>query len=262
MIISCPKCSSQFNVPDSAITAEGRKVKCSDCSESWIQKLDGIEEIATITNKSSEQSAEAEKKANEANDSELAEKAARRAAIRASSTGVVLSEYPYLPLYERWYVKYPSMIAAFASILFFAVVALIANRQAVTNVMPSSQYVYDMVDLHQWKDIKFEMIDCTVSEIKSSKNEDNSVELEVKVVMRNTSDQPQLLDAVRFTVFSKDKEHLGDYTVHYQKTIPAEGEETIEGRLNRVPRDTMFVVVEMGNRLEIMLRDPYDVAKS
>ena len=256
MIISCPKCSSQFNVPDSAITAEGRKVKCSDCSESWIQKLDGVEEIKVAVPQKEE------KKVDSVNEAELAEKAARRAPIRASSTGVVLSEYPHLPLYERWYVKYPSMIAAFASIVFFALVALIANRPAVTNIIPSSQYVYDMVDLHQWKDIKFEMIDCTVSEIKSSKNEDDSVELEVKVVMRNTSDQDQILDAVRFTVFSKDKEHLGDYTVHYQKTIPAEGEETIEGRLNRVPRDTMFVVVEMGNRLEIMLRDPYDVAKS
>ena len=36
MIINCPKCQTGFVVPDAAITAEGRKVKCSKCDNVWL----------------------------------------------------------------------------------------------------------------------------------------------------------------------------------------------------------------------------------
>lgn len=37
MIIQCPSCSSKFLVPNNAIKAEGRKVKCSKCKHIWLQ---------------------------------------------------------------------------------------------------------------------------------------------------------------------------------------------------------------------------------
>ena len=37
MIISCPKCSKKFQVPDNAIPKAGRTVQCSSCSHEWIQ---------------------------------------------------------------------------------------------------------------------------------------------------------------------------------------------------------------------------------
>lgn len=35
MILECPSCHAQFNVPDGAITAAGRTVKCSSCQHQW-----------------------------------------------------------------------------------------------------------------------------------------------------------------------------------------------------------------------------------
>lgn len=35
MILSCPSCQTQFNVPDGAISAEGRKVRCASCHHVW-----------------------------------------------------------------------------------------------------------------------------------------------------------------------------------------------------------------------------------
>lgn len=35
MILSCPQCSAQFKVPESAIPDEGRNVKCSSCGNIW-----------------------------------------------------------------------------------------------------------------------------------------------------------------------------------------------------------------------------------
>ena len=37
MIISCPNCSTQFTVSDTAIPMEGRTVRCSKCGTSWHQ---------------------------------------------------------------------------------------------------------------------------------------------------------------------------------------------------------------------------------
>ena len=38
MILQCPNCSTQFNVPDGAIPSAGRKVKCASCAHKWLAK--------------------------------------------------------------------------------------------------------------------------------------------------------------------------------------------------------------------------------
>lgn len=37
MIITCPACDAQYLLPDEAITAKGRRVKCTTCDYTWLQ---------------------------------------------------------------------------------------------------------------------------------------------------------------------------------------------------------------------------------
>ena len=43
MIITCPACASRFRIPDGALGAEGRKLRCGSCRHVWFQPADAVE---------------------------------------------------------------------------------------------------------------------------------------------------------------------------------------------------------------------------
>lgn len=45
MIIACPACATRYVVPDSAIGAEGRTVRCAKCRHSWFQDGPALEPV-------------------------------------------------------------------------------------------------------------------------------------------------------------------------------------------------------------------------
>lgn len=42
MILTCPNCATKFSVPDGALGPDGRKVRCSQCSETWFAREDAV----------------------------------------------------------------------------------------------------------------------------------------------------------------------------------------------------------------------------
>lgn len=43
MLISCPRCETQFDVPEDALGAKGRTLKCARCGHKWFQTAPGAE---------------------------------------------------------------------------------------------------------------------------------------------------------------------------------------------------------------------------
>ena len=48
MIISCPACAAQYELPDDAIGDKGRRVKCTSCAHTWLQPPAGADKIEFI----------------------------------------------------------------------------------------------------------------------------------------------------------------------------------------------------------------------
>lgn len=48
MIIACPACATRYVVPDSAIGAEGRTVRCAKCRHSWFQEGPLVEPAGSV----------------------------------------------------------------------------------------------------------------------------------------------------------------------------------------------------------------------
>lgn len=44
MQISCPTCSTRYNLPDHSVPASGRKVRCKQCGHTWMQFPQVVEE--------------------------------------------------------------------------------------------------------------------------------------------------------------------------------------------------------------------------
>jgi predicted Zn finger-like uncharacterized protein len=49
MILTCPSCQARYVVPDSAIGASGRKVRCAACRHSWFQEPPNSAPAAAMT---------------------------------------------------------------------------------------------------------------------------------------------------------------------------------------------------------------------
>lgn len=247
MILVCPNCQASFNVPDNAIPAEGRNVKCSSCENIWIAK----NESSTAESPSEKSIRSSIKQPSE----EVKTKAESGTQARYRPPSF---QQPKLSIFER-----PSLVLlnklAFSLIClaFISVIGLKHNEVILkyADYDPElGEIIRTQLGIHENSGIKLLSVDCTVGKIQSAKDDNQSTEVEVKIVIENIAKTPQVLDVVNFTIFDKDRNNLGNFTMDFMKKLEPGKQEVIEGRLNRIPKSTMFVAIEAGNKLDTTLR--------
>jgi predicted Zn finger-like uncharacterized protein len=247
MIISCPKCSAKFNVSDNAIGPAGRFVRCSSCQNEW---------VATNPNTATEpQPAPANPKPQQT--------ALEESIERKLHSPKTIKRYvaPTIPIYERVLPKFLLRIGTLTAVALLVSISLVYFRGAIITKVPYSSGLYEFAGSYENNEIKIIHIDGKIQDIQSAKNDFSETEVIIEVKVKNFSEGPMRLQIVRFSVFDKYRRFLGEYFMDMAKELAPGESTTIDGRLNRIPKETMFVAVDIGNKSDIYLRDLQSIVK-
>jgi len=282
MIIVCEKCESKFNIPDGAISQGGRTVKCSKCSHKWHQyPIDNketqsspiIEPKAAIADTSPELAnkdklpdpqAISTIDKNEETEDQTSTQAAQETKLSSNSTDdpVKKSINPRrfqadkIPFYQNNFVFYTSSIIAAACFVFLLTMVFAFSHYSITSKVPIAQNLYNIMGIYDTNGLELEWVDCTLSEIQSSSSDDESIEMEVEVSIANTAEVQKHLSTIRFTIYDIRRNYVGELIMDLQQNIAPGSSTNIEGRLNRVPKDSFFVAIDLGNKLDLKLIRP------
>lgn len=243
MILVCPNCKASFSVPDTAIPAGGRNVKCSSCENVWLAKKESQSSVPNSESNSGTIKQDSKPKPSSNTQARYRPPAFQQQKLR-------FFEKPSLVLLNK-------LAFAITLLLFISMIALKYNKPLLkySDYDPEiGDFIRNHLSLHKNNGIKLLSVDCTVGKIQSARDDNQSAEVEVKIVIENTSKTPQILDVVHFTIFDKDRNNLGSFTMDFMKKLEPNKQEVIEGRLNRIPKSTMFVAIEVGNKLDTKLR--------
>lgn len=276
MIIVCSSCDSSFRVPNGSISPEGRFVKCSVCDHEWIVKPSDVinedsdktpEPQVTIQKQEElkqEATAEAptiqEKQKEEVQQPVIKEEAkpeikvAEKPKDTKIKTEVKRFVIPKKPIHERNIPYYGSMVASILATLLFFGSLLIYKREELSHSVPSLQKVFNLISMEDTSEIKLEMVDCTLRQLQSASDNNKLIEVEVDVMLINTAQTPKTLDSIRFSIYDIERNFIGELIMDAKAEILPNEKHRIEGRLNRVPIDSFYVAVDIGNTTDLFIR--------
>lgn len=267
MILTCNNCDAKFNVNDEAIGVNGRNVKCSNCEFEWFQKPDvqvesriisqpnaALEELKiqiALATQEPKPPVMAAPITQSISESELGATLPKNAPNSPSSLNAPSGSFMTTLLKVFILLAIPVLV----------VIMGIVHKSDITKKFPQFERFYDVIGLNSASDIKFQLIDCTLRDEGQSAS-GKTVELDVKVIIKNTGPKQQDLNTIRFSTYTKDRVFLGEFVMKVGKIIMAGNTEVIEGVLNRVPKDVAFVIIEVGNTLDLKLRSAGGVLKN
>ncbi len=210
MIITCPRCLAAYTVPDSALGARGRKVRCSSCHFEWQEASPPQEAIANL--------------------------APQRAPAPAAATPPAKAEpkkpkppTPVKPKSEA--SSSPAAVIAFV-ILAALLAGLVMMRNSISSAFPALETVYESIGLPVGSPAEWFAISGKGVE---SAEDGNRFTLTVHGEVNNVSKRSRDLPPVRISWISKDGQVGATTTVKASPEHLEPGEKaTFTGTLRRV----------------------------
>lgn len=218
MIITCPSCSAQYNLPDDAVGPKGRRVKCTSCAHTWQQAPAGQDNIEFIQ----EQIAEnfTPETTPQPQPAERPVKSEAVPVVKQAGGGTVVITS-----------------IAIALILLIATVGfLVATRKNLTAGWPPLALFYQMIGMPvEAPGASLELVNV------ESKLEDGT--LNVKGAIKNPSDRQQSLTGILIAV-SNDEGRLKDWPVDLNGKLIQPGEDIgFQYQLQDVPEGAENVTI-------------------
>lgn len=271
MIITCSKCSTSFKIPDSAVGEEGRLVRCSKCKNEWVvtRTVEDKDYQKNTSVKNSTEIPEVEDKMNVQasgpNQSDNLEEPLVDRMKPRHQRGVhrYIAPEVRIPVYERKGFKLSSIMLTLIIIIVSMLLALVSYRWVVVDKFNSIQRIYDLVGMYDNRNLVFEKIDCRENKIQDVKySPNNNKELAISIAVKNIGKQKQTLNSIRVTLFDEKMVKLFELVLKRNDVIsPGKSPYIINQRLERVPNDSTYVSVELGNRIDFMLHNPGVITK-
>lgn len=224
MILQCPACKARYAVPDHAIGANGRTVKCVKCAHAW--HVEGVPQAAPVI----ETAATPETApAPAAEETAVARTKSRKAKAPTTNLPKKIVDRP---------ATTPVLMGSLAACLLLAVVTSLFVHKPEWFGYPKTQGV-------------------TFTELSLQKRElERGMEYAVSGKLVNTTDKEIKPPTVRITLVDKEGNALQYWEPQMPEKIAANDAPSfsfgpLETRFSKADR----LVVEMGNSLELNLRD-------
>lgn len=212
MIITCPRCLATYTVPDNALGAQGRKLRCSSCHFEWQETPPPQEAIAGLAPVPAPAPAPAPKPA--------------PAAPRKTEPAATKPKPAAKP-------KKDSSAAVMTFVVLAAVVSgLILARNTVSGLIPAMEDVYEGIGLPVGSPAEWFTLTGTGVE---SAEDGNRLTLTVHGEINNISKRERELPAIRITWYGKDGTIGSNTVVRSATSRLAPGEKaSFVGTLRRV----------------------------
>lgn len=249
MILQCPACQARFAVPDSAIPADGRTVKCGKCANQWFVDAPAPAAVvasapvmpAPVTSMEEPPSPETEALMREIADA-LSEPQPMRARPMPKGSNLPVVKKPKLnPRYFK--IAAPVLAAS------WVVLALITYSPSWSET-PGISAVYGMLGASSTKGLVFD-------DVHMDREQDgNKARFILSGSIRNDTNAVRKVPAVR--VLLKDKDEKVLWGREYAVNVELKAGEVYPFRIPNV--ETNFagsvkdIVVDLGHSLQLMVR--------
>lgn len=285
MILSCPACNASFHVPDGAIPATGRNLKCSKCQHIWfamnepeneklapslndmlasvsedikshIGDLQSLAEndiklkidIAPIDEVSIEQA--------QATDNQPAIAAQHQDAIATDiKEQKVNLEIPHVAVTNKQAnYKYPIIFSMIVLVLLLLTNAIISLYHYKWHAGLYDALCHN-VGLYCAPKVKILKV---ASHLRTVKND---MQLDLSIHLSNSDNVMHKIDQIRFLFFDKNMHYIMQDVTVIDRILQPHENTTIEGVLNAVPSDAAYLHIAFGNTYDFYLSPPNVINK-
>lgn len=260
MYITCQNCQARYVVQASQIGSNGRKVKCTQCSESWFQApadeaeqkivkkiQDNLKQHMPAMLSKDEPVAQqpiVEQSCEEPAVAEVEEEMHEPASVNRNLP--ILVERPQILFAPSW-LKYSTYCSMAASIILMVAI----HSETINRYVPGLEELYQEVGIYSTEDLSLEKVDVVTIPQITGENE-----MIIKGVLQSQADKVRRMN-LHISLYDKDQNKIAEHPIYMEEPDLAPFEKSlfrIPIVMSELPEAATHIALDIGNRLEQHMR--------